>query len=220
MVKPTVGVALAVVVVLLAARACRPDPNPVLTDTRWRDALRDSTLVWEQRDAATRQEAAAASARADSAVRVASAGETRYRRLARWADSVARAVVPDSGMTLPEMGSVGATVPMVAYDSLYSAYETADSMNHVLHGAVRDYVQAASLYASQAVQATGRYDWAVHTYGERIRVLETALRREARGCRVLGLIPCPTVAVGYGAMLTAGELRAGPVVSVSIPIRF
>ncbi len=51
-------------------------------------------------------------------------------------------------------------------------------------------------------------------------MLETALRREARGCRVLGLIPCPTVAVGYGAMLTAGELRAGPVVSVSIPIRF
>lgn len=220
MVKPTVGVALAVVVVLLAARACRPDPNPVLTDTRWRDALRDSTLVWEQRDAATRQEAAAASARADSAVRVASAGETRYRRLARWADSVARAGVPNSGRIVPDSGTPNPTVSLVAYDSLYSAYETADSMNHVLHGAVRDYVQAASLYASQAVQATGRYDWAVHTYGERIRVLETALRREARGCRVLGLIPCPTVAVGYGAMLTAGELRAGPVVSVSIPLPF
>lgn len=228
MVKPTVGVALAVVVVLLAARACRPDPTPVLTDTRWRDALRDSTLVWEQRDAATRQWAESESDRADSAVRVASAGETRYRRLARWADSVARAGVPNSGRIVPDSGTPnnsasGApelTVPLVAYDSLYSAYETADSMNHVLHGAVRDYVQAASLYASQAVQATGRYDWAVHTYGERIRVLETALRREARGCRVLGLIPCPTVAVGYGAMLTAGQLRAGPVVSVSIPIRF
>ncbi len=220
MVKPTVGVALAVVVVLLAARACRPDPNPVLTDTRWRDALRDSTLVWEQRDAATRQEAAAASARADSAVRVASAGETRYRRLARWADSVARTSDTRPAAPVYNRPDSMQVVPLVAYDSLYSAYETADSMNHVLHGAVRDYVQAASLYASQAVQATGRYDWAVHTYGERIRVLETALRREARGCRVLGLIPCPTVAVGYGAMLTAGELRAGPVVSVSIPIRF
>ena len=152
-------------------------PDKVLADTRWRDALRDSTLVREQRDAATRQEADAATARADSAVQVATAGAVRYRRLARWADSVAR---NPTGLQVDSATCTGcnpATVPFAAYDSLYSAYETADSMNHVLHGAVRDYVQAASLYAWQAVAATCRYDWAVHTMGARIEALEGALRR-------------------------------------------
>lgn len=169
------AVAFAVVLTALLSRACTPDPSPVLNDTRWRDSLRARELNFEV-DSAVRVEAAqAATARADSAVREANKSEVRYRRLARWADSVAHAV-PDTGTSVPDSGTAN-TVPLAAYDSLYSAYETADSMNAVLHGAVREYVQAASLYASQAVAATGRYDWAVQTLGARIETLEGALRR-------------------------------------------
>ncbi len=185
------AVAFAVVLTALLSRACTPDPSPVLNDTRWRDSLRARELNFEV-DSAVRVEAAqAATARADSAVREANKSEVRYRRLARWADSVATytrrvgpvyeppdsgQVAPDTGTIVPDSGTAN-TVPLVAYDSLYRAYETADSMNAVLHGAVREYVQAASLYASQAVAAAGRYDWAVHTLGARIETLEGALRR-------------------------------------------
>lgn len=152
-------------------------PDAVLADTRWRDSLRQRELDFEVDSAARVSEAQALTARADSAVRKANNSEARYRRLARWADSVARGV-PNVGSVIPDSGTPNpATVPLAAYDSLYGAYETADSMVQVLHGAVRDYVQAASLYASQAVAATGRYDWAVATYGARVESLEGALRR-------------------------------------------
>ena len=165
-------------------------PDAVLADTRWRDSLRQRELDFEVDSAARVSEAQALTARADSAVRKANNSEARYRRLARWADSVARnggtaprgadssGGAPIVGTNAPDSGTPNpATVPLAAYDSLYGAYETADSMVQVLHGAVRDYVQAASLYASQAVAATGRYDWAVHTMGARIEALEGALRR-------------------------------------------
>ena len=212
------AVAFAVVLTALLSRACTPDPSPVLNDTRWRDSLHAREVAWEVDSAVRVASAEAATARADSAVRVARAGEARYRRLARWADSVAHAV-PDTGTSVPDSGTA-TTVPLVAYDSLYSAYETADSMNAVLHGAVREYVQAASLYASQAVAATGRYDWAVQTLGARIETLEGALRRQAKGCRVLGLLPCPTLYVGAGLTVAGGQVHAGPSVGLAIPIRF
>ena len=226
-------VAGAVVATLLLSRACTPDPSPVLADTRWRDSLRQRELDFEVDSAARVSEAQALTARADSAVRKANNSEARYRRLARWADSVARnggtaprgadssGGAPIVGTNAPDSGTPNpATVPLAAYDSLYGAYETADSMVQVLHGAVRDYVQAASLYASQAVAATGRYDWAVHTMGARIETLEGALRRQAKGCRVLGLLPCPTIAVGAGLTLAGGSIHAGPTVAVVIPLDF
>lgn len=217
MIRPWRWAAVSVTALFLVAglqRWCGPDPAPVLSDTRWRDSLRARELAWELDSALRATEIAATERRADSLVGVAGAAERRSRRLARWADSVAGAP-PDAGPDLPE-----ATVPRVAYDSLWVAYETLDSANAALYGSVREYVEAASLYASQAVAATGRYDWAVHTYEARIETLEGALRRQARGCRVLGLLPCPQLHVGYGLTLAGGAVRPGLQVGVSIPIRF
>lgn len=46
------------------------------------------------------------------------------------------------------------------------------------------------------------------------------LAKARRGCRVLGLLPCPSVTIGYGATVAAGTIHVGPQVGVAIPVRF
>lgn len=218
--KMGVGAVFVLFAVVLLTRACTPDQSPVLNDTRWRDSLRLRELAWEQDSTARAAQIHETEARADSLRRVAVAGEGRYRRLARWADSLSRIGAgnfnSDSGM----QGSFDSVVPRAAYDSLWSAYETADSTVQVLHGAINEYIHAASLYASQAVAAEGRLSQDRATYEGRIADLTAALRKQTRGCRVVGLIPCPQLSVGYGAMLTGGQVRVGPAVTVSFPLKF
>ncbi len=48
---------------------------------------------------------------------------------------------------------------------------------------------------------------------------EAALKKQLRGCRLFGALPCPVLTVGVGATLAGGTVRAGPAVSIGLPIR-
>lgn len=220
----------ALVLLMFLQRACTPDPSPALEDTRWRDSLHVSQVRWEQ-DSAMREEAARAAVTAaqDSTRRALRLAET-YRRKARWADSVARngGTVTQGADTLYarpdepvyERPDSEQAVPRGAYDSLWSAYETADSTVQVLHGAIREYILAAGKYAEQAMAAEGRLSQERVIYEGRITDLTTALRRQTRGCRVVGFIPCPVVGPSYSVNIGAGgKPHVGFGVSVVVPIK-
>lgn len=83
----------------------------------------------------------------------------------------------------------------------------------VLHDRIgRDSVRLASyarlveIRESQLATVTGQRD--------SLRLLIQEAPVGQRGCRLLGLVPCPVVTVGYGATLADGLVRTGPVVAV------
>lgn len=106
------------------------------------------------------------------------------------------------------------TVRLVADSAQLAA--TVDTLlreQAVLHDRIgRDSIRLASytrlveIRESQLATVTGQRD--------SLRLLIQEAPVGQRGCRLLGLVPCPVVTVGYGATLADGLVRTGPVVAV------
>lgn len=95
-------------------------------------------------------------------------------------------------------------------DSLVDALQSLDS----LEGA---YQSLAGAFVAQKA-ATGRMTVAYE--GQRDRADQLAVALQKQGCRKIPLlgISLPKVGIGYGATLTNGVVRTGPVVAVVIPL--
>lgn len=103
-------------------------------------------------------------------------------------------------------------VHLVDYQSLERELSIADSVIDTQREIIRAdslaYARLASLRAFEDSTHTAAYS-----------SLARDLARARRGCRLLGLLPCPSVQAGWGATLTGGQVRTGPVLAVTIPVR-
>ena len=134
-------------------------------------------------------------------------------------------IPPTSGTIPPDSGTQ--TKPT---DSLSSVYAQNDSLWSALDAADSAYANISIAFQSQReATAAALSGWAAADSnaarqaliaGRAIHQLTAALHKVQRGCRVLGLLPCPTITAGYGAMLVNGQVRVGPTVGVSIPLKF
>lgn len=200
-----------VVVLLLAAgfigTSCPPPPAPVTADSL--AAARagfaaDTARAWGE---ARRQ-----ALRADSAIQVSRTAKAEADRLRR--------VRKEKPPTISYGTDSTPMVPKVDYDSLAAE---ADSLWSVVRAdsvaltATYDRIRADSTAYARLASLRER-EAAIHTsaYND----LRDRLARARRGCRVLGLLPCPSIQAGWGATLTGGQVRTGPVVAVTIPVRF
>lgn len=153
---------------------------------------------------------------ADSALRVSQTAKAEAARLR------ARRGVPIPVTYVPTPGTPDST-PMVPKSDLDSLAAEADSLWSV--------VRADSVaYAAQAERIradSSAYAALASLRAEENRIhkaenstLRGALAKARRGCRVLGLLPCPEISAGYGATLAGGQVRTGPVMAITIPVRF
>lgn len=164
--------------------------------------------------------------RADSAVRVSRTANASASRLRRVADSLRVTRTGTLADTSPLL--LDARTPLVAAYKL--AVAEADTLRVGLDSslaatarvtyAYRQSVEAAALLNSGWIRAEGQLSQERALFGEEREAWRGTVAKLKRGCRMLAVLPCMQVSVGYGAMLTAGEVRVGPTVAVSIPIRF
>lgn len=201
-----------VVGLLLAAgfigTACPPPPLPrsprdsALAELRAEFAA-DTARAWAWGRSEQR--------RADSALRVSRTAKAEAERLR------ARRVVQTPPVFYTNADSVP-MVPKADYDSLAAEADSlwsAVRADSVAYAAQADRIRADS--AAYATLTTLRAEEnRIHSTAN--STLRGALAKARRGCRVLGLLPCPEISAGYGATLTGGQVRTGPVLAVTIPV--
>ena len=200
-----------VVVLLLAAgfigTSCPPPPSPVTADS-----LAAARATFAADTARAWGAARRAQAVADSALRVSQTAQAEAARLRtrRITQPVRVAYTSDS---VP-------MVPKANYDSLAAE---ADSLWSVVRAdSVALTTQSARIAADSSAYASLRAILGHERaqYGHAIAGLQREVAQARRGCRVLGLLPCPEVSAGWGATLTGGQVRTGPVLAVTLPVRF
>ena len=199
-----------VVLLLLAAgfigTACPPAPQPADADS-----LASARHQYAADSAAWRVTVARLQAVADSALRVSRTAKAEAARLRTRRVSQPVRVAYTSDSTL--------MVPKVDYDSLAAE---ADSLWSVVRAdSVALAAQSARMAADSSAYANLRalLGHERTQYGHALTTLQRDLARARRGCRVLGLLPCPAISAGYGVTLTGGQLRTGPVLAVTLPVR-
>ena len=191
-------------------------PMEPLAFPDYADSLAQARQRYAADSAAWRVTVAGLERVADSALRVSQTAKAEAERL--------RALrgVPVPVTYVPKMGTSDST-PMVSKADFDSLAAEADSLWSV--------VRADSVaYAAQAERIradSSAYARLASLRAEENRIhsaenstLRGALVKARRGCRVLGLLPCPTFSAGYGATLTDGAIRTGPVVAITVPVRF
>ena len=205
-----VGVVLLMLAAGFIGTACPPAPAP-----DYADSLASVRHQYAADSAAWRVTVAGLQAVADSAIRVSRTANAEAARLR------ARRVVPIVGTLVPIPGTSDTTlmVPKADYDSLAAE---ADSLWSVVRAdsvalAARAERIAADSTAYASLATLRANENAIHTAAN--RTLRRDLARARRGCRVLGLLPCPAISAGYGVTLTGGQLRTGPVLAVTLPVR-
>jgi hypothetical protein len=103
-------------------------------------------------------------------------------------------------------------VPLADYQSLERELSIADTVIETQRQIIRaDSLAYARLGALRAFEDS--------THKAAYSKVARDLAKARRGCRVLGLLPCPQVSAGYGVTLAGGAVHAGPTLSVSIPVR-
>jgi hypothetical protein len=121
--------------------------------------------------------------------------------------------VPTPGTEAPNAGTPD-SIPMVPLAD-YVALERENALADSIIVAQADRIRADS--AAYARLATLRaFEDSIHSAA--YNKLARDLARARRGPRFLGL-PVPQLGAGYCATLAAGEVRAGPCLSLSIPVR-
>lgn len=121
-------------------------------------------------------------------------------------------VIPDSASVIAHLQAVN--------DSLWTAIEAADSAYSTLDRAYHEQRQATAAALAWKDLEAARADSTEAVASLAITDLTGRLQKAQRGCRVLGLLPCPTLSVGYGATLANGKILTGPTVGISVPMRF
>lgn len=115
---------------------------------------------------------------------------------------------PSSGAGLSDSTPM---VHLADYQSLERENALADTVIQTQAAIIRAdslaYARLASLRAFEDSTHTAAY-----------RKVARDLARARRGCRVLGLLPCPTITVGYGAALAPGFVT-GPAVVIGFPLK-
>lgn len=211
------GVAAVLVLVAGAAvlRSCGTfDPLPPLPD--YRDSLAVARATFAADTARAWGEARRQALIADSAIQVSRTAKAEAARLR------GRRGVPIPVTYVPTPGTPDSTlmVPKVDYDSLVAE---ADSLWSVVRADSVAYAAQAERIAADSVAyvALSRLHANVGQIQQRqITDLQRDLARARRGCRLLGLLPCPEISAGWGATLTGGVVRTGPVLAVTLPVRF
>jgi len=147
---------------------------------------------------------------ADSAKRAAESW--RQRALVRPARPA-----PNTGTTVPDSGTVALLVAQ--NDSLWAALDASDSAYASLETAYTAQKQATAA----AMAGWAAADSALTQQGlvaqRAINSLTVALNKARRGCRVLGLLPCPELALTGGVTTLGGAVGMGATLGVSIPIK-
>ena len=125
-------------------------------------------------------------------------------------------IPPDSGMQIIEQN----VILSAQNDSLWAALDASDSAYANLNTAFtaqREATAAALAGWALADSTLARHDKIANLA---ITDLTGRLKKAQRGCRVLGLLPCPTAYVGAGATISGGSVSTGLQVGVGIPVRF
>lgn len=175
----------------------------------WRQD-RDSTLalVQAKEDSADRMLALGlglweAGIRKDSLARLSERrGASAYRAAINLRDSLEGVAIPDTCLPLASGWRRTNDSLKVAYDSTKGALDSLRSAS-----AQRDTAKAAFLDV-------------VKLKGESVGDLSALVRRAPGPCRALGFLPCPQIQVGYGAVLSDGEVRVGPSVGIGFKVPF
>ena len=187
--------------------ACPPVPAP-----NYADSLAAARTRYAADSAAWQVTVAGLARVADSALRHSRTAKAEAERLR------ARRVVQTPPVFYTNADSVP-MVPKADYDSLAAEADSlwsAVRADSVAYAAQADRIRADS--AAYATLTTLRAEEnRIHSTAN--STLRGALAKARRGCRVLGLLPCPEISAGYGATLTGGQVRTGPVLAVTIPVR-
>lgn len=209
-----VGVVVLVLACLGVARAIRwaagplhprPDPTQAVRDSAARVHAADSVRWVVERQGLARTVATLGRER-DSLRNLRNAKPVR----------VVYVPVPDSGTENNPSSDAGLSdsTPMVHlsdYQSLERELAIADTVIETQAAIIRaDSLAYARLGSLRAFEDS--------THKAAFTKLEADLARARRGPRFLGL-PLPQITAGYGATLTGGQVRTGPVVAISIPLK-
>lgn len=201
-----VGVVLLMLAAGFIGTACPPAPTP-----DYADSLASARHRYAADSAAWRVTVAGLQAVADSAIRESRTAKAEAQRLrARRAGQLVRvAYTSDSTLMVPkaDFDSLAAEA-----DSLWSVVRADSVALEATYARIRAdstaYATLASLRASEGA-----------SYQRQIDGLTRDLVKARRGSCVLGLIPTPSIGVGYGATLVNGAVATGPVIAVTIPLR-
>ena len=142
-------------------------------------------------------------------------------------------IVPDSGSpdTNPDnvSGNPGSPVTHTSadsivwltaqIDSLWAALDASDSAYASLEAAFTAQKQATAAALAGWDRAIKDGDRAIEVGHRAISDLTARLRKARRGCRVLGLLPCPELALTGGVTTLGGAVGMGATLGVSIPIK-
>ena len=209
----------AVAVLLLTVallRSCDLAPPIVIPD--WADSLRAAHAQYRRDSIQIAAHLHRARAEADSAKRAADSW--RQRALVRPARPPRPGTIPPDSGTLTQTNADSIVWLTAQVDSLWAALDASDSAYASLESAY---------FAEQRRSAAALAGWAAADSNaarqgiiadRAISDLTTRLRKAQRGCRVLGLLPCPALSAGYGATLANGQVRVGPTVGITVAVRF
>jgi hypothetical protein len=123
--------------------------------------------------------------------------------------------VPTPGTPGPDAGAAPDSTPMVPLAD-YRALERENALADSIIVAQADRIRADSAAYARLASLRAFED---STHSAAYTKLARDLARARRGPRFLGL-PVPQLSAGYCATLAAGEVRAGPCVGLTVPVRF
>jgi len=104
-------------------------------------------------------------------------------------------------------------------DSLWAALDASDSAYASLDRAYTAQKQATAAALAGWAAADSSLSRERNIANLAITDLTARLRKAQRGCRVLGLLPCPELALTGGATTLGGDFGMGATLGVSIPIK-
>lgn len=218
MTLPKLGVILPIAgiaaLALFLTRHCGPTPDP---SKPYREEL---ARMAHQHSLDSAEAAAAYEAKArqaDSLGKVAASAFNNASRYHRVADSLARLprYVPTAVVTPCDSALV---LTMAERDTLRVALDTLTHAFGTLTNAYRGSVETASQAYTAWMRAEGQLSQERNVWGDEREAWRATVKR-LKPCKVLGLIGCPVLTIGWGAQLTQGRVTVGPTVSVGIPVR-
>lgn len=206
------GAAAVLLVTALLVRSCDLAPPIVIPD--WADSLRAVRTAYQIENAAHRADVARERAVSDSVKR--EADSWRQRALVRPARPPRPGTIPpDSGTPIMVQN-----VQLLAQnDSLWAALDASDSAYASLDRAYTAQKQATAAALAGWAAADSAMGAERLITDRAIKDLTARLRKAQRGCRVLGLLPCPELALTGGATTLGGAVGVGATLGVSIPIK-
>lgn len=202
-------------IVFLAMKDCGPSPDP---SKPYRDEL---ARMAHQHSLDSAETAAAYEAKVnetDSLVKVAALS---FHNAARYQSEANRLRAERDAIHVPSDSTPCDSALVKADSEANILRESLDTLTHAfgtLTTAYRGSVETASMAYTAWMRAEGQLSQERSVWSDEREAWRATVKR-LKPCKLLGLIGCPVLSIGYGAQLSGGRLTVGPTASVGFPLR-